>query len=193
MSNKRKGLLIAILVIAIILIFAIISVYMLFSTSSNEVDDEETDEMIFVFDYVCPWCSVWVDEVYPEIESVLEEKHVTFKTQSMVLLSEDSLSFAKVDQNVKEFYPEQYLDYLFVILDSLLNNENQDAKFHLDKVVAEFNFDNDVILNEPKTDVLDVTEKIINEFDIEFVPTLIFNGTKIEDPFDVGEIKGHLQ
>src|SRR5699024_7861693 len=50
-------------------------------------DEKIQNELLFVFDYSCIWCSRWIDEVFPHVKQLVDEGKIKFRTQSMVFLN----------------------------------------------------------------------------------------------------------
>lgn len=155
-------------------------------------DTNAENEIIFVFDYSCPYCRDWIIEVFPEIEkNWIETSKAKFRTQSMVFLNETSLILSKFDYNIKEHYPDKYFDWFFDVI------KNQEHFLPLDEHSI-FDFvntplDENKINQEPRQDVINLTRIYTRTYDISVVPTVIVNGIKVENPFDINEIEKLLK
>lgn len=154
-------------------------------------NDEVENEIVFIFDYSCMWCSHWMDEVFPTINKLIDEEIVKFRTQSMVFLSDASLQLSKIDQHIKEYYPDKYFEiYTKIIADGDDGDYEQLlAHGYIEEVIADFQLDDNLLLSETSIDVIFLTRKYTNELHIESVPTLIVNGIKLADPFSIEEIE----
>lgn len=153
--------------------------------------DEVENEIVFIFDYSCIWCSHWMEEIFPAVNKLIDEEIVKFRTQSMVFLSDASLQLSKLDQNIKEYYPDKYFEiYTKIIADGDDGDYEQVlAHGYIEEVIAEFQLDDNLLLSETTIDAIYLTRKYTNELNIESVPTLIVNGIKIVDPFSIEEIE----
>src|SRR5699024_531117 len=83
-------------------------------------DQNADNEMLFLFDYACHWCSVWINDIYPIIKSdYIDQEELKFRTQAMVYVNESSLQFANLDQNIKKYAESDY-DQIFqqIIVDA---------------------------------------------------------------------------
>lgn len=145
------------------------------------------NEVLFAFDYSCPWCTTWIDEVFPEIESYIDEGEVKFRTQSLGLLNPLSLKLAEVDQNLKVHYADDYFDVFHeLIMDS---TEIEITDDYLEELASKYDLDNKVLLESTKLNMTNLTNQYVKEFNIESVPSIIVNGERVEDPFDLEEIE----
>lgn len=157
-------------------------------------DKNAKNEIVFVFDYFCPYCSVWLEEMYGEVDKLIDSGEVRFRTQPMTYLGDPSIELAKVDQNIKVNYQDKYFDISFKILNEIYKNEGaSDINSLISEIVNDYELDLDLLTKEPSVNVVDITEKITKEYDLEFVPVVIVNGEVIEDSFDINAIKGQLE
>ena len=73
---------------------------------------------------------------------------------------------------------------------------NGDHKINIDQLINDslkkYGFQKDKILKEPKMDVINLTRKYTRKYEIDSVPTVIVNGKKLNDPFNVDEIRSNL-
>lgn len=154
-------------------------------------DADAPNELIYVFDYSCPWCSTWVDDMLPELNELIEDGELKLSTQSIVLLDTVSGELAKFDENVKDHYPEHYFDILGeLIMDS---TEIAITNDYLADLVGEYDLDSSVLFEDPEADVIELTELYQEEYDVEYVPSVILNGELIEDSFDVEYIRSVVE
>lgn len=154
-------------------------------------EETSVNEVLFIFDYSCIWCSRWLNEIFPTIEQFIHEGKVKFRTQSMVFINNASLELSKLDQNIKMRYPDKYFEILLEITaDGFEEDLEQllDANY-IEELIANHQLDSDIALAEPILDVSNLTKRYANKFDIESVPTIIVNGRKVKDPFSLEEIE----
>jgi len=147
------------------------------------------NEILFVFDYSCPACHEWIISIFPEIKnSFIDPGVAKFRTQSMVYLNDDSLKFSNFDQNLKRKYPKQYFEILF---DLLTYDPANGIEHNLLEAINKYDL-SDELLNKPTFDSLNITRKYTRNLNVEVVPTIYVNGNKIDDPFNLKEIKRNL-
>lgn len=149
------------------------------------------NEILLIFDYSCIWCSRWMDEVFPIVQKLVNDHDVKFRTQSMVFLNNASLELSKLDQNIKQHQPDEYYNvFTQIMADGLANDlEQLITGTYIEDILNDFQLDSEHFLAEPSPNVISLTEKYTEDWDIESVPTVIVNGVKIADPFDVKEIE----
>jgi protein-disulfide isomerase len=197
--------------IAIIFLLAITIFYTAFVIKTNQdkeldvfelpqINDENIyfgkkdsdNEILFLFDYSCPYCHDWVNDIFPAVkEKWLQSGKAKFSAQSMVYLNETSLKVSKIDQNIKEHYPEKYYDWFFSVMQN--QNDQTDLEDNVNEQIAKYSIDENVVSSKPNVNVLSVTRSYTKTYKVEYVPTLIINGRKVEDPFDLKEIEGLLK
>lgn len=154
-------------------------------------DDQADDEILFIFDYSCSWCHLWMDEIYPSIDELITEKDMKFRTQSIAIIDNNSLELSKFDQNIKEHYPELY----FEIFNQIMADGQDDGyeellkDGYIAKIIDTFELDEDLLLADPRLDMVDLTNNYVEQLNLESVPTLVINGNIVRDPFDLDYIK----
>lgn len=153
-------------------------------------DKNAKNEILFAFDYSCPWCTVWIKEVFPDLQKHIEAGEVTFRTQSLGLLNPMSVKLSEVDQNMKVHYPDAYYNaFLTLIQDSTEIDITDD---YLQGLADANDMDLDVLLSKPDMDMIGLTKDYVEGFEIETVPSVLVNGKKLKDPFDLKEIEALL-
>lgn len=208
-TTKRK-----IILIIFVMIFLSVLAYFPFSKDTSQNDsllnqtyfsedesivylgnDSVSNEILFIFDYSCTWCHHWMDEIFPAINKLVENKAVKFRTQSLAILDGASLQLSKIDQHIKSHYPDRYFEiFLQIIADGRDENyvellENQ----YIDQLITTYQLDKELISSDPKLDALQLTSQYADKLDIESVPTVIVNGKKVKDPFSFEEIESLIQ
>lgn len=170
------------------------------NNSETAVNEEETivylgeedavNDVLFTFDYSCPWCSVWIEDVFPDIEKYIESDNTNFRTQSLGLLNPTSLKLAEIDQNVKVHYPDDYYEvFQELIMDS---TEIEITDEYLEELASKHDLDSAVLFGKTDLDMTSITNEYLEAYNIESVPTVIVNEEKLEDPFDIEAIEALL-
>jgi protein-disulfide isomerase len=166
----------------------------------NKINDEETsiyqgkedapNEILFVFDYACPYCKSWEVTVFPQISGWIEEGTVKYRTQSMVFLSDISSKLADFDQNLKRNYPDLYPEInAKIMIDGHNEVDDWATNSYLEKLIKDYELNKNKMLATPKVDSISITRQYTKKFGIDAVPTVFVNGEKVKDPFDTNEIK----
>src|SRR5699024_881844 len=125
MMSRKKGLEFICIALIIILLYFFIYNYLSKQSSKDNFqfqttfmdnesivylwDETVKNELLFVFDYSCIWCSRWIDEVFPHVKQFVDDGKIKFRTQSMVFLDAASLQLSELDQNLKQKEPDTYL------------------------------------------------------------------------------------
>lgn len=153
------------------------------------------NEILFIFDYSCPYCHQWMKDIYPDIEKeFIETGKAKFRTQSMVYLNEVSLKLSKVDQNLKVHQPDQYYHVFFEIMDN--QNFFDIPEDEIDKYISDlaktYHLKENMLKKDPTIDVINLTSQYTKQYQLEGVPTIIVNGKVINNSFDINEIKAEL-
>ncbi|WP_114167003.1 thioredoxin domain-containing protein [Exiguobacterium sp. TNDT2] len=149
---------------------------------------EGEHEIVFVFDYSCPWCKKWMEEVLPEIEERwLETGDATFKGQPLVLLNEQSQLLANVDYNVERLIPDRYYEVQRAIgLDS--GSDGFGTETYARELAAQFNLNVDELL-EGHVDIgIQNSRLFTRDFGVAYVPTVYVDGIRLVDAFSLEEM-----
>ncbi|MCD8502392.1 MAG: thioredoxin domain-containing protein [Bacillaceae bacterium] len=157
---------------------------------------EVEQELLFVFDYSCPWCKVWIDEIFPIVEAeLLEPERAKYRSQVVVFVNPTSLQLANFDQLIKENYPEQYYEIQMAVMKNMeqLSTAN-DAEIdeYLEELVGKFGIDQTIVSSSPSVNMIEVTRDFSASYKVEYVPAIYVNEIKIEDPFNIDEILSHI-
>lgn len=149
---------------------------------------EGEHEIVFVFDYSCPWCKKWMEEVLPEIEERwLETGEATFKGQPLVLLNEQSQLLANVDYNVERLIPDRYYEVQRAIgLDSGTDGFGTEA--YARELASEFDLDTDELLENHVDVGIQNSRLFTRDFGVAYVPTVYVNGVRLVDAFSLDEM-----
>jgi len=155
-------------------------------------DEKAKNEILLVFDYSCPYCHQWTQEIYPAVDEFITNGDVKFRTQSMVFLNETSLKLAELDQNLKRNYPGYYFDVFFTLMSSDMN-EDWATDTYLNHLITEYELNRDTLFKEPQFDAINVTRKYTKALEIDAVPAVFVNGNRVENPFSLEEIHSLLK
>lgn len=145
-------------------------------------NEDSPNEILFIFDYECPYCHEWIEEHFSTMKKWANNGDIKFRTQSMAWLNENSFKLSTIDQNLKLQHPESYFD-IFVGLMKEKPIEN---------LLAKYDIDLEEVSKEPRVNIVTVTDHYSAEFDLQYVPTVIVNGQKVQDPFSLDEIQSYM-
>lgn len=147
-------------------------------------------EIVFVFDYSCPWCKKWMESVLPEIESRwIETGEATFKGQPLVLLNERSQLLASVDANAEQMMPERYYALQRHIGLDAETVEDFGTEAYVHRLAETFDVDAEDLL-APQVDAgIQNARLYTRDLGVEYVPTVYVNGIKLLDAFSLDEME----
>ncbi|WP_404354130.1 thioredoxin domain-containing protein [Exiguobacterium aurantiacum] len=150
---------------------------------------EGEHEIVFVFDYSCPWCKKWMEEVLPEIEERwIDTGEATFKGQPLVLLNEQSQLLANVDYNVERLIPDRYYEVQRAIgRDS--GSDGFGTEAHVQKIASEFNLNVDELLENHVDIGIQNSRLFTRDFGVAYVPTVYVDGIQLVDAFSLEEME----
>lgn len=155
--------------------------------------EQAENEIIFLFDYSCPYCHEWINKVFPKIQDeLIKTGKVKFRAQSMVYLNETSLKLSKIDQNIKVYYPKKYFNFFLDIMKSSAYENDDKISKYINNIPEKYALNEDKINQEPAIDVINLTRKYTRDYEIDSVPTVIVNGQVVEDSFNIKEIQSYL-
>lgn len=146
-------------------------------------------EIVFVFDYSCPWCKKWMEEVLPKIEERwLETGEATFKGQPLVLLNEQSQLLANVDYNAERLIPDRYYEVQRAIgLDS--GSDGFGTEAYARELASEFGLDADELLENHVDIGIQNSRLFTRDFGVAYVPTVYVDGIQLVDAFSLEEME----
>ncbi|WP_215192888.1 thioredoxin domain-containing protein [Exiguobacterium sp. s7] len=150
---------------------------------------EGEHEIVFVFDYSCPWCKKWMEEVLPKIEERwIETGEATFKGQPLVLLNEQSQLLANVDYNVERLIPDRYYEVQRAIgLDS--GSDGFGTEAYARELASEFNLNADELLENHVDIGIQNSRLFTRDFGVAYVPTVYVDGIQLVDAFSLEEME----
>lgn len=150
-----------------------------------------THEIVFIFDYSCPWCKKWMATVLPEIESRwLKTEEAMYKGQPLVLLNEQSQLLANVDYNVERIAPHLYYDVQRQIGSDAGVIEDFGTEDYVRRLAERFTLDPEQLLRTTGIDAgIQNARHYTRDLGVEYVPTVYVDGIKLLDPFSLEEIE----
>ena len=155
-------------------------------------DQSADNEMLFLFDYACHWCTTWMNDVYPTIKSdYIDTGELKFRTQAMVYVNDTSLQLANLDQNLKAHAEEDYLDvFQQIIADSELDLDGLSwgSEYYISEVIDSYQLDSELMLAQPDLDSIQLSRTYTRALEVDVVPTIYINGLKVEDAFNLEQI-----
>jgi protein-disulfide isomerase len=148
-------------------------------------------------DFKCPSCKAWGEMVYPQlVKDYIDSGKVKLSFINVLFHGEESTLASIAAESVYKQAPDSYWDFhkalfneqpeghdtLWVTPEKIL--EVAKAFPEIDLKTLEEDME-----NQSTMDQVNIDEELVKEFNIELTPTIMINGTIIEDPFDYEKIK----
>ena len=210
---KNKTFQIAI--VATLLLFGIVTVFVVINNNnqSNEVAYEDqppiegqptmgnTDSPVQVVefgDFKCPSCKAWGETIYPQLVSdYVDTDKISFSYINVLFHGKESELASLAAESIFKNDPESYWDFQKMLYDEQPEQNHDEQWITNEKIleVAEATTDVDldqleIELNEKtRTDELEKDTELVKEYEVQFTPSIMVNGTMLEDPFDYETIK----
>jgi protein-disulfide isomerase len=218
MSNKKsspmKYLVLITLAIAILLAMIVV-----LSNKSKDTDqtleshpptenqpmigEEDAPVSVVEFgDFKCPACKAWGEMIYPKLKAdFIDTGRANFVYINTEFHGKESTLGALAAESILKNDPDSYWDFHKELFKEQ-PGENHDALWiTVDKLVevAEktTNVDTDQfrqdIEQETYVEEINIDSSLVQDFNIQKTPTIIINGTMLEDPYDYEKIKSLIE
>ena len=149
-------------------------------------------------DYKCPSCKAWGERVFPElVKDYIDTGKVKFSYINVLFHGEESELASLAAESVFKNSPNAYWDFHKELFKEQ-PSQNHDALWITPEKIIEVgsNFPN-IDLQKLKMDIeqqsvieeVNKDAELVKEFSIQQTPTIMVNGTMLEDPFDYEKIK----
>ncbi|RXT03906.1 DsbA family protein [Ammoniphilus sp. CFH 90114] len=154
-------------------------------------------------DFKCPACKVWGETIFPQlIADYVEPGKVKFAYINVLFHGEESKTGSLAAEHVFKQSPEDYWAFHKEIFNHQPPTQNHDDLWLTkDKVI-------EVASNYPKIDINQLKESLeketeiaevekdmvlVKEYKVQLTPSIMVNGTMLEDPFDYEKIKSLIE
>lgn len=158
-------------------------------------------------DYKCPYCKKVEDNVMTKLQKdYIDKDKVDYQLVNVAFLGKDSIIGSRAGHAVKNIAPKQYLTFQKKIFAAQPDTEDHKKPWIneklLDKLIDELN-----ISSQQKADIkkdyktkdsqswkdADKDKKMAKKKNIDTVPVVFVDGTKLDDPYHFKEYKDLLQ
>lgn len=216
MTNKKSSPF-KLIVIVTILVFALITAAVLLMDSNSEdngkaelgkqppiegqptIGSEEAPVSVVEFgDYKCPACKAWGEQFFPHlVEEYVANGDVKFTYINVLFHGEESELGSLAAEAVYKQNPESYWEFHKKLFDQQPDSNDHDSVWlTMDTIVAVAGTIPSIDLNLLQEDMQSQSIKeevskdsaLTDEFNVEKTPTVIVNGTMLENPFDYEKI-----
>ena len=153
-------------------------------------------------DYKCPSCKAWGETVWPLLkEDYVDTGKATFSYINVLWHGEESKLGAIASESMLKLYPEQFWAFHKGLFDA--QPTGHDGVWLTEEVVIETAKAAMPELDEAQLKATMATEEagqlveldsiLVNQFNLQFTPTIMINEIQIEDPFDVDAIRAAIE
>ncbi|ASN05642.1 DsbA family protein [Virgibacillus necropolis] len=153
-------------------------------------------------DFKCPACKVWGTDIFPQlIRDYVETGKVKFSFINVLFHGEESKLGSLAAESVYQQNPDAYWDFHKALFKAQ-PSENHDSEWITIEKILEVassvpNIDADklkmAIENNSEMNEVNKDTKLVTDFEIQLTPTIMVNGTMIEDPYDYEAIKQAIE
>ncbi|WP_106496754.1 DsbA family protein [Lentibacillus sp. Marseille-P4043] len=211
------------IVIITLIVIAIIVALIVISNKSSDSDSEEgktfdnqpstegqptygdTDAPVSIVefgDFMCPACKIWGENFFPQLVSdYVDSGEANISFVNVLFHGAQSELGSLAAESVYKQNPDAYWDFHQALFNEQPSEGHDNEWLTREKImeVAEGvpkidteqlkeDLDNETAMDEVNKDT-----KLVNKFDVKLTPTIMVNGTTIEDPFDYDEIKNAIE
>lgn len=209
-----------VMVITIVIVAVIIALVVIYdnNSESNEgkmVDEQQltdgqptlgdTDAPVTVVefgDYKCPACKVWGEDIFPQLVSdYIDTGKVKFSFINVLFHGEESKLGSLAAESVYKQNPDAYWDFHKALFKEQPSENHDSSWITTEKIlevasgVSDIDTDKLKAAMDNKSEMNEVNKdaELVTEFDVQLTPTIMVNGTMIEDPFDYDAIKNAIE
>jgi protein-disulfide isomerase len=214
MSKKKSSPMKYLVIITLIIVVLLVSIVLLTNKSKNT--DEaleshpatenqptigEADAPVSVVefgDFKCPACKAWGEQIYPKLKSdFIDTEKANFSYINTLFHGEESALSALAAESVYENDPDSYFEFHKELFNQQPTADHDTTWITVEKLMEVAGATTDMDVEQLKQDVeqgsgieaVEVDKSLVEEFNIQQTPTIIINGTKLEDPYDYDRIK----
>ncbi|MFD2045085.1 DsbA family protein [Ornithinibacillus salinisoli] len=208
-------------VVVTLLIVALIIALVVINNSNSESNEEKTFDkqppiegqptlgdsdapvtIVEFGDFKCPACKAWGKNIYPQlISDYVDTGKVKFSFINVLFHGEESQLGSLAAESVYKQNPDAYWDFhkaLFKEQPSENHNSSWITTEKILEVADEISgIDRDKLLSAIESnsymDEVNKDTELVNEFEVELTPTIMVDGTMIEDPFDYDAITNAIE
>ncbi|RIW38359.1 DsbA family protein [Bacillus salacetis] len=214
MSKKKSSPMKYLVIITLVVVVLLVSIALLTNKSKNtdETLDShpatenqptigENDAPVSVVefgDFKCPACKAWGAEIYPKLKSdFIDTGKANFSYINTLFHGEESTLSALAAESVYENDPGSYFAFHKELFNQQPNANHDTSWITIEKLMEVAGATTDMDVEQLKQDIeqgsgieaVEADKSLVEEFNIQQTPTIIINGTKLEDPYDYDRIK----
>jgi len=153
-------------------------------------------------DFKCPACKVWGTDIFPQlVNDYIETGKVKFSFINVLFHGEESKLGSLAAESVYKQSPDAYWEFHQALFNEQ-PSENHDSSWITPEKILEVAsgvsaIDTDklksAIENGSEMNEVNKDSELVTEFEVNLTPSIMVNGTMIEDPFDYDAIKSAIE
>jgi protein-disulfide isomerase len=151
-------------------------------------------------DYKCPACKQWSQYIFPQLkEDYIDTGKISFTYINVLFHGDESVLGSLAGEAIWNQDPEAFWDFSKALYQAQPENQSHDEPWLTFEKVMEVaqnsapqlnleKLEQDITNKTYEDDVL-IDDKLVSEFKVELTPSIVINGTMVEDPYDYEYIK----
>jgi protein-disulfide isomerase len=155
-------------------------------------------------DYKCPACKQWSEYIFPQLkQDYIDTGKISFTYINVLFHGDESVLGSLAGEAVWNQDPEAFWDFSKTLYQAQPENQSHDEPWLTFEKVMEVarnsapnidlnKLEQDITKKSYEDDVL-IDDKLVSEFKVELTPSIVINGTMVEDPYDYEYIKEMIE
>jgi protein-disulfide isomerase len=149
-------------------------------------------------DFKCPSCKAWGESIFPQlIDDYVDTGDVKFSFINVLFHGDESKLGSMAAEAIYKQTPDSYWDFHKGLFKEQPGADHDSLWITPDKINEVASTITDIDLNQLQEDmqsqsVINEVNKdtaLVDEFKVQMTPSIMVNGTMLEDPFDYEKIK----
>ncbi|MEC1719191.1 DsbA family protein [Schinkia azotoformans] len=149
-------------------------------------------------DYMCPACKAWGQDYFPALmDEYINTGKVKFVYVNVMFHGEESILGSLAAESIYKQNPEAYWQFHKELFNSQPTDEHEASWINNDLLLTIANsiptidtdkLQNDLVQQSAMKEI-EIDKKLVEDYKVEFTPSIMVNETMLEDPFDYERIK----
>lgn len=153
-------------------------------------------------DFKCPACKAWGETIFPQLtKDYIDSGVVKFSFINVLFHGEESKLGSVAAESIFKQAPNRYWDFHNELFKEQPDENHDSLWITTDKINEIASTIPDVDLNQLQVDMqsqsmieeLNKDTALVNEYKVQMTPSIMVNGTMLEDPFDYEKIKSLIE
>lgn len=152
-------------------------------------------------DFKCPACKAWGENIFPQlVNDYVDTGQVKFSFINVLFHGEESELGSLAAESVYKQNPDAYWEFHKALFKEQPSENHHSKWITTEKILEVANGISGIDTDKLRSDIKNNSEmsevnkdsELVEEFDVQLTPTIMVNGTVIEDPFDYEAIKNAI-